>query len=150
MEILLQKIECDPRVVDKAAFIDTVASYSDCVCRTPLSVMNPIVTLECSATDAEAANYCSLEGKFFYITDKTANPNGIWTFKLHTDVLMTYRFAINTASGIVSRNKDFYNMYIPDPKIPVMAKKVLNFQKFPSTPLTTEGGSIILITAGGI
>lgn len=150
MNILLQKIECDPRVVDKAPYIDTVASYSDCVARTPLSIMNPVISLECSAADAEAANYCYLESKFFFITDRTAGPNGVWTFQLRTDVLFTYRAGIRASTGIVSRNTDFYNMYIQDAKVPVMAKKIQSFQKFPSTPLTTSGGSIILITAGGI
>lgn len=101
----------------------------------------------------EGANYFSISGdivRHFFITEKRSLTNNLWLISGKADLRYTFATAIKSSSGIVARNESFYNMYIPDGKIPTYAQKTLNIYKFSGQPFTLGAGTIILMTAGGL
>ena len=116
-------------------------------------LVHPQIKIEVSdPANVEAANYFSISGEIvrhFFITEKKSITNNLWIISGKADLRYTWATAIKASTGIVARNQNYYNMYIPDPKIPVMAKKTTNVYRFSNTPLSKSTGDIILITAGG-
>ena len=117
-------------------------------------LVRPTIRVEVSdPANVEAANYFSISGdivRHFFITEKRAITNTLFEISGKADLRYTFADAIKSSSGIVARNESFYNMYIPDGKIPTYAQKTMNIYKFSGTPFTLGAGTIILMTAGGL
>ena len=117
-------------------------------------LVRPTIRVEVSdPASVEAANYFSISGdivRHFFITEKRAITNTLFEISGKADLRYTFADAIKSSSGIVARNEAFYNMYIPDGKIPTYAQKTMNIYKFNGTPFTLGAGTIILMTAGGL
>lgn len=134
MNITLMNTDSPNNMIDKTVTI--VADYTGAVARVNLSVENPVLILEESVANIMSANYCYISdfGRYYYITDKTADVNGVWTISLKVDVLESFKNDIYQLKGIVQRQKDNYNMYLKDDKIPVDCRKAISYRKFPSSP----------------
>lgn len=134
MNITLMNTESPNNMIDKTVTI--VADYTGAVARVNLSVENPVLILEESVANIMSANYCYIAEfhRYYFITDKTADVNGVWTISLKVDVLESFKNDIYQLKGIVQRQKDNYNMYLKDDKIPVDCRKAISYRKFPSSP----------------
>lgn len=134
MNITLMSTESPNNMIDKTVTI--VADYTGAVARVNLSVENPVLILEESVVNIMSANYCYIAEfhRYYFITDKTADVNGVWTISLKVDVLESFKNDIYQLRGIVQRQKDNYNMYLKDEKIPVDCRKAISYRKFPSSP----------------
>lgn len=108
----------------------------------PTDFLTPTFTIDCAAATVEEANYLELTGaitRYFFIEKKVAITDTLWQLSCRADVRHTYYYNILGAEGIVCRQENNYDMYLPDNKIPTGARKSLTIKKFPSTPYHTGG-----------
>lgn len=141
---------------DKLQTTSTVLSSLE-VCsgsyRGEVNLINPQITVEASEASVASCNYFSVYNgsivRYYWITEKTSLRTGLWQISGTADVRRTFLNQIKNSYGIVSRNTNYYNMYLEDPKIPLMAKPTTNIYKFGSTPFSRTTHEILLITAGG-
>lgn len=121
--------------------------------RGEVNLINPQITLEASEESMASCNYFSVFNgslvRYYWVTEKTALRTGLWQISGSADVRRTFLDGIKASYGIVARNEHFYNMYLEDAKIPVMAKPTMNVYKFGNTPFNRSTHEILLITAGG-
>lgn len=97
------------------------------------------------------ANYAYIPeyNRYYFIDPPTIANNKIFMLSLHVDVLMSFKSSIRNLVGIISRQENQYNLYLPDPEFKVYAntdKKTLKFSKSPFTKtanflLTVSGGT---------
>ena len=119
--------------------------------RAPLSALRPVIDVEISNTlGVMNANYAYIQqfDKFYFIRNKTNVVNNMWRFELEEDVLMTYHVDILSTNGVVERQKDNYDMYLPDPRIPVDCRKAVTYRQFPTNHFGA-GVSITMMVLGG-
>lgn len=121
--------------------------------RGEVNLINPQITLEASEASMASCNYFSVFNgslvRYYWVTEKTSLRTGIWQLSGSADVRRTFLEKIKASYGIVARNENYYNMYLEDGKIPVMAKPTMNVYKFGNTPFDRSTHEILLITAGG-
>ena len=115
MNITLYNCSAENNKLNKTSEMTQVASYTGAVARQNLSIMNPVLVLQESAANINNANYCYISdfGRYYYIKEKTADVNGLFTLVLSVDVLMSFRTSILNQSGIVNKQENVYNMYLP-------------------------------------
>ena len=149
MNINLMYTESPNNTINKTA--DVVATYTGAVARTNLSIENPVLILEESVSNVANANYCYITefGRWYYITDKTADVNGLWTITCKVDVLKSFKADIDNLKGIVSRQKDNYDMYLKDDKIPVGARKTVAVRKFGNVFGNDPKPCVVMLVLGG-
>ena len=119
--------------------------------RASLSALKPVIDVEISNTlGVMNANYAYIQqfDKFYFIRNKTNVVNNVWRFELEEDVLMTYHVDILNTNGVVERQRDNYDMYLPDPKIPVDCRKAVTYRQFPNNHFGA-GVSITMMVLGG-
>ena len=79
-------------------------------------------------------NYMSfpLNGKvrYYYITHYIISQEKLITLELKEDVLMSWATTIENCEGIVRRNANLYNLYIPDGRIHTYANPLVRRKKF--------------------
>lgn len=107
------------------------------------SRLNPTLILQHSA-DIEGANYCSIDDRYYYITDLTYSQQRI-ILSLHEDVLMTYYDEILNLGVILDRQENEGNPYMKDMEMPVEAKRNVQCKIF---PYGFSGDTYILATNG--
>lgn len=134
--------------------VEQIAEYSGAVARVNVSVENPVLILEESVSNIMSANYCYIAefGRYYYIVDKTADANGLWTIALKVDVLKSFASSIDDLKGIVQRQRDNYDMYLKDDRIPVSARKTVAIRQLGSVvaPGTSASHpSVIMLVLGG-
>lgn len=134
--------------------VEQIAEYSGAVARVNVSVENPVLILEESVSNIISANYCYIAefGRYYYIVDKTADANGLWTIALKVDVLKSFASSIDDLKGIVQRQRDNYDMYLKDDKIPVSARKTVAIKQLGSVVApgaSASHPSVIMLVLGG-
>lgn len=147
MNITLMNTDSPNNMINKVCTI--ISDYTGAVARVNVSVENPVLILEESVANIMSANYCYISdfGRYYFITDKTCDVNGLWTISCKVDVLESFKNDIFRLKGIVQRQKDNYNMYLKDDKIPVDCRKAISYRKFPSSPFGLP--YLTMITLGG-
>lgn len=148
MNITLMNTDSPNNMINKTVTI--VADYTGAVARVNLSVENPVLILEESVANIMSANYCYIAEfhRYYFITDKTTDVNGLWTISLKVDVLESFKNDIFQLKGIVQRQKDNYDMYLRDDKIPVSARKTVAVRKF-TNPFANENPCVLMLVLGG-
>lgn len=107
------------------------------------SRLNPTLILQHNA-NIEGANYCSINGRYYYITDVTFSQQRV-ILTLHEDVLMSHASDILKLGVIVDRQTNEGNPYLKDPEMPVEAKRNVQVKIF---PYGFSGDTYILATNG--
>ena len=140
----------------KSTEMTGVASYTGAVARMNVSMIKPVLKLEESCANIVSANYCYISdfGRYYQIVDKEADENGLFTISCVEDVLASFSTGISQLHGIVARQKDNYDMYLKDERIPTGAHKAVNVYAFGSTPFlgkTTlaDNNRVIMQVIGG-
>lgn len=149
MNITLMNTDSPNNMIDKTVTI--VADYTGAVARVNLSVENPVLILEESVANIMSANYCYIAEfhRYYFITDKTADVNGVWTISLKVDVLESFKNDIFQLKGIVQRQKDNYDMYLRDDKIPIGARKTVAVRNFGYVFGNNSVPSVVMLVLGG-
>lgn len=142
MQATLYYTESDRRELTKQ--LRSVATV-DCIIKKESSRNYPQLVL---STDIDC-NYCYVDGKFYYLTDKTYDTGHRVMYSMATDVLMTYADEIKSSQAIAvrsSRHDD--NEYLDDSVgYVVQNKSTTQAIEFPSG--LEENGQFILVTVGG-
>ena len=140
MDITLYNCSTEPNRLDKSSFLTSVLAVTNAAANTELGIEKPVLIIE-STADLSNVNYAYIAdfGRYYNVRQGSAPVNNMWRFDCDVDVLMTYKNEIGALKGVVSRNKDNYDMYLKDDRIPVSARKSLTIKKFPSTPYHTGG-----------
>lgn len=143
MDITLMYTDSPNNALEK--HYSNVAAFDTVYARNNVSVVRPDITLECGDTVYSDANYAYINdfGKFYFIEDRQVLQNGLVRFLLKEDVLMNYSSDIADCKGIVERQKDNYDMYLNDDKIPVDMRTTVSYRNFTGGP---EGGQFGLTT----
>lgn len=107
--------------------------------RAAISALRPVIDVEIedATTTVMNANYAYIQtfDRFYFIRNKTALNNSLWRFELETDVLMSFRQKIEQLEAVVERQTNNYDMYLPDPLIPVDCRKPVTYREFPNKNL---------------
>lgn len=131
--------------------VEYISEYSGAVARVNVSIETPVLILEESVANIISANYCYISefGRYYYITDKTCDVNGLWTIALKVDVLKSFASSIDDLKGIVQRQKDNYDMYLRDSMIPVSARKTVAVRKFTNVFGDNNSPCVLMLVLGG-
>lgn len=113
----------------------TLDGYSGTM-RAAISALRPVIDVEIedATTTIMSANYAYIQtfDRFYFIRNKTALNNKLWRFELEMDVLQSFSTDIKNLEAVVERQTNNYDMYLPDPKIPVDCRKTVSYREFPT------------------
>lgn len=100
--------------------------------RTDTSLIDPVITVT-STTNLSSYNYLYIPsfGRYYFITDITVVKNNLWQLTCHCDVLMSWKSQILQQQVVVDRQNTFYNLYLPDTKFIVDARRRVQTYPFP-------------------
>lgn len=114
--------------------------------RDSLNVVDPVFLVQTTTTQYDRANavQCEELGRYYFITGKEWIRTGLLAISCHVDVLMTYRTDILNNAGIISRNSNLFNGYLPDNRQKLFAYDKIQIKAFPTNNTDTN----VLITMG--
>ena len=114
--------------------------------RDALDVVEPVFLVQ-ATTQYDNANavYCDELGRYYFITGKEWIRTGLLAIACHVDALVTYRTDLLNNSGIISRNSNLFNGYLPDNRQKLFSYDKMKIKVFPSEILTDTN---VLITVG--
>lgn len=119
--------------------------------RAAISALRPVIDVEIedATTTIMSANYAYIQtfDRFYFIRNKTALNNKLWRFELEMDVLQSFSTDIKNLEAVVERQTNNYDMYLPDPKIPVDCRKAISYRKFGNSPFGIP--TLTMIVLGG-
>lgn len=136
-----------PDYMDKALSGETTVS---CEFKAPVDKENPVIYI--SATNAyDGYNYCYIaEFGRYYFMKCIGGTSQTLTFQCQSDPLMSFKAQIRTCPCVVSRNPWHWDLYLPDPKLPVEARTVSAVLHFPTeNHFKGDNNCYILTTLGG-
>lgn len=157
MTLTLYINQSDTLVVNKQ--IEALKSQVEFKLLDDCDEFSPVLILK-NETAAQSANYIYIEDwhKYYYITDRTYNNNGILTLACREDVLMTLKGQYLGIPQIITRSSDpaVYNSYLNDGMFQAQSnmqiqQKILKVDKFNTRLSTTDDGTAnyILTTING-
>lgn len=135
----------NPNVITKS-----ITKLADVLCdfKKPVDVENPEIYI--SATDAyDTCNYIYISefGRYYFAKAVVGTGQTI-TYQCVSDPLMSFASAIKSSPAVVSRNPWHFNLYLPDPKLPIEARTASAIINFPNNPFNGKNNCYILTTVG--
>lgn len=100
--------------------------------REQTSVIDPVISIE-STDNLSQYNYMYIPdfGRYYYIRNVESVKNGLWRITGHVDVLMSFKSQILANSGVIERQENKWNLYLPDPDFQTSNKTQIQTKKFP-------------------
>ena len=86
-------------------------------------------------------------GRYYYAKPVGGRGANI-TYECSSDVLMSFKAGILASPAVISRNPWHFDLYLPDPKLPVEARTVSSVLKFPGDHFNGLNNSYILTCIG--
>lgn len=150
MQVLLYNTTSDAEHLDKD--ITIISELSSVHPVAPVDVMDPIINIgSLDINTLNSVNYAYIPeyGRYYYVDPPTVSNNKVSALSLHVDVLMSFSSSIKNLTGLIARQENQYNLYLPDPEFKVYAntdKKTIRFSNVPFTKtpnflLTVSGGA---------
>ena len=120
-DVKIYKNSSAPDYFDKILSGETTVS---CEFKAPIDVVNPTIYISASAS-YDGYNYCYIEefGRYYYMKAVGGNSQTI-TYECHSDPLMSFKSQIRQCPAVIARNPWHWDLYLPDPKIPVEARTI--------------------------
>lgn len=134
----------NPKIMDKT--LTLIASQVDCDIKEPTSVDSPYLF---TTGDLAHVNYAYIEhfGRYYWVYPETGL--GMTTrYRLESDPLMSFKAAILTSPAVIARNPWHFDLYVPDPKLPIEARTASAVLRFPENHFNGDNNSYILTTLG--
>lgn len=123
----------------------------DCDFKSPVDVENP--TIYISATNAyDGYNYCYISefGRYYYMKCIGGNSQTL-TFQCQSDPLMSFAGQIKACPAVIAKNPWHWDLYLPDPDLPVEARSVSGILDFSNkTHFSGSSNCYVLTTLGGL
>lgn len=135
----------NPHVMNKT--LTLIAENVPCDIKEPADREKPFLF---TTGDLMHVNYAYIEhfGRYYWVYPETGQ--GMTTrYRLESDPLMSFRAAILASPAVIARNPWHFDMYVPDPKLPIEARTASAVLPFPNTTLFDgNNNSYILTTLG--
>lgn len=121
----------------------------DCELKAPVDIENPTIYIAAGAA-YDQYNYCYIAefGRYYFMTPVAGTAQTI-TFECKSDPLMSFKAAIRDCPAVISRNPWHWDLYLPDPKLPVETRTLSAVIKFPEDYFKGTNNCYILTTLGG-
>lgn len=121
----------------------------DCEFKAPVDIENPTIYIAAGAS-YDQYNYCYISefGRYYYMTPVAGTATTL-TFECKSDPLMSFKAAIKACPAVISRNPWHWDLYLPDPKIPVETRTLSAVLNFPENYFSGTNNCYILTTLGG-
>lgn len=145
MQVIFYNNTSNPHVMSKA--IAQIGSFN-CNVKEPNDIERPEIYLA-HDDSIDHANYCYIPdfGRYYYC--KALPQLGqTMRFTCESDPLMSFRSGILASPAVISRNPWHFDLYVPDPKLPIEARSAGAILKFPGTHFSGPNNSYILTTIG--
>ena len=100
--------------------------------REQTSIIDPVISIE-TAENISGYNYMYIPefGRYYYIRGIDSVKNNLWKVSAHVDVLMSFKSQILQNSGVIERQENKWNLYLPDPDFQTSNKTQIQTKKFP-------------------
>lgn len=145
MNVIFYNNTSNPHVMRKA--IAQIGSFS-CNVKEPNDVERPEIYLA-HDDSIDHANYCYIAdfGRYYYC--KALPQLGqTMRFSCESDPLMSFRSGILASPAVIARNPWHFDLYVPDPKLPIEARSAGAILKFNGSHFSGTHNSYILTTIG--
>lgn len=135
----------NPHVFDKVL---SGATEVTCDFKNPVDVENPVVYINASG-DYATYNYMYIPsfGRY-YDCKAVGGTSHTVTFECTSDPLMSFKTQIRAAKATIARNPWNYDLYVPDPNLPIESRTLKATFKFPNNHFSGTNNSYILTTLG--
>ena len=136
----------DPNVINKG-----ITSLGDFACefKQGIDVERPTVYVAAGST-YDKANYMYIpEFGRYYFCHAIGGTSQTLTFECVSDPLMSFASGILSADAVISRNPWRYDLYLPDPDIPIESRTIKGSFKFPNTELFKGNNNCYILTTLG-
>lgn len=119
-----------------------------CEFKSIIDVENPEIYVQ-AGEGYDKANYMYVAktGRYYFCKGKLGPGQSI-TFECKSDPIMSFKSGILSSPVVVARNPWHFDLYLPDPKLPIEARTVSNVLKFPREHFKGTNNSYILTTLG--
>jgi hypothetical protein len=135
----------NPNVMNKT--LTLIAENVPCDIKEPADSEKPFLF---TTGDLMHANYAYIEhfGRYYWVYPETGQ--GMTTrYRLESDPLIRFRAGILSSPAVIARNPWHFDLYVPDPKLPVEARTASAVLPFPNkTIFDGNNNSYILTTLG--
>lgn len=135
----------NPHVMNKT--LTLIAENVPCDIKEPADREKPFLF---TTGDLMGVNYAYIAhfGRYYWVYPETGQ--GITTrYRLESDPLMSFKTAILASPAVIARNPWHFDMYVPDPKLPIEARTASAVLPFPNqTIFDGNNNSYILTTLG--
>ena len=134
----------NPNVMHKS--LSEIASV-DCDIKEPVSKESPEIFVQGNLIGVNYA-YIAEYGRYYWVYPK--GEHGIRTrLQLESDPLMSFKADILASPAVIARNPWHFDLYVPDPKLPIEARTASAILEFPNNPFNGTNNCYILTTLGG-
>lgn len=136
----------DPNVINKS-----ITSLGDFTCefKQGIDVERPTVYVAAGST-YDKANYMYVpEFGRYYFCHAIGGTSQTLTFECVSDPLMSFAGGILAADAVIARNPWRYDLYLPDPDMPIEARTIKGSFKFPNTELFKGNYNCYILTTLG-
>lgn len=136
----------DPNVIYKG-----ITSLGDFACefKQGIDVERPTVYVA-AGTTYDKANYMYIpEFGRYYFCHAIGGTSQTLTFECLSDPLMSFAGGILAADAVISRNPWRYDLYLPDPDMPIEARTIKGSFKFPNSSLFDGDNNCYILTTLG-
>lgn len=149
MTLNFYKLSDSPLKANKSpAAAGTATGYLKAGC----SIQDPIIERVQLSGAPSDFNYMEIPefGRKYFITDISAEEqNGLWRVSGHCDVLSTAWPNISGKTAIIRRNTNLFNLYLPDDKFPLQARRSPEVQTFSKGFTASQSGACCCVVLMG-
>lgn len=116
----------------------------------PIDIERPEILLS-GAQGAIKANYVHIPelGRYYYCHSELDRGQLVRFVCDLSDPLMSFKSALLASPAVIARNPWHFDLYLPDPKLPIEARTASAILKFPNNPFSGSNNCYILTTLGG-
>ena len=135
----------NPNVMTKSL---SGATNVTCEFKKPIDVENPEIYISAADTyDKYKYCYISEFGRYYYMKCIGGTSQTL-TFQCTSDPLMSFKSAILASNAVIARNPWKYDLYVPDPKMPMESRTVRGTYKFTGNHFSGSNNTYVLTTLG--
>lgn len=115
----------------------------------PIDIERPEILLS-GAQGAIKANYVHIPelGRYYYCHSELERGQLVRFVCDLSDPLMSFKDALLASPAVIARNPWHFDLYIPDPKLPIEARTASGVLEFPGRHFDGDNNTYILTTLG--
>lgn len=116
-----------------------------CKLKENCSIHNPVVILNTNTMSYNYA-YISAWSRYYFVTDVIYQANSLVEYHLEEDVLASNKTEIGSTKALIQYASNHYNLFITDPRLPVMQSRTLAGAGDLNNPVFVEPAAPFLMT----